>query len=67
MLKFHPITAFMKTYTNFKKYFLLGFFGLNLFFLVTFKVLILDLMLLLKNSVPFQGLYYSSDIFYFWT
>ena len=26
-LKFHPIPAFMKTYTNFKKYFWLGFFG----------------------------------------
>ena len=27
MLKFHSMPAFMKTYTYFKKYFWLGFFG----------------------------------------
>ena len=31
MLKFHPITAFMTTYSNFKQYFELGFLGLNIF------------------------------------
>ena len=29
-------------------------------FLIKFKIYILDLMLLPKNSVPFEGLYYSS-------
>ena len=49
----------MKSYTNFNFFFLIRVFGLDLFFLITFKVPILDLMLLLKNSVPFEGLYYS--------
>ena len=31
-------------------------------FRIKFKIPILDLMLLLKNRVPFEGLYYSSDI-----
>ena len=37
MLKFHPIPAFMKTYTNFKKYFWLGFFWLKYIFRIEFK------------------------------
>ena len=60
MLKFHPIPAFMKTYTNFKKYFWLGFFGKNYIFRIKFKIPILDLMFLPNNSVPFEGLYSSS-------
>ena len=43
----------MKTYTNFKKYFWLG---LKYTFQIKFKILILDLMLLPKNRVPFEGL-----------
>ena len=31
MLEFHPITGFVKTYPNFKNYFWLGFFCLNIF------------------------------------
>ena len=57
MLKFHPIPAFMKTYTNFKKIFLVSVFWLKYIFLIKFKIPILDLMLLPKNSVPFEGLY----------
>ena len=63
MLKFHPITVFMKTYTNFKKkIFLIRVSWFKFIFLITFKVPILDLMLLPKNSVPFEGLNYSSGL-----
>ena len=55
MLKLHPIPAFMKTYTNFKKYFWLGLFWLKYIFRIKFKIPILDLMILQKNSVPFEG------------
>ena len=44
MLKFHPITAFMKMHANFKKMFLIRV-------PIKFKIRILDLMLLSKNSV----------------
>ena len=60
MLKLHPITAFMKTYTNFKKIFLVRVFCLKYIFQIKFEIPILDLMLLPKNSVPFKGLCYSS-------
>ena len=63
MLKFHPIPAFMKTFTNFKKYFWLGYFWLKYIFRIKFKFPILDLMLLSKNSVPFEGLYSSNISF----
>ena len=63
MLKFHPIPAFMKRYTNFKNIFLVRGFGLKYIFRIKFKIPILDLMLLHKNSVPFEGLY-SSSTFY---
>ena len=59
MLKFHPIPAFMKKYTNFKKIFLVGVFGLKYIFRIKLKITILDLMLLPKNNVPFEGIYYS--------
>ena len=62
MLKFHPIPAFMKTYTNFKKIFLVRVFWLKYIFLIKFKIPILDLMLLPKNSVPFEGLYSSNAL-----
>ena len=65
MLKFHPITAFMKTYTNFKNIFLVWAFWFKYIFQIKFKITILDLMLLPKNSVPFEGLYYSDRIVYF--
>ena len=42
MLKFHSITAFNETYTNFTKYFGKGF---------LVKISILDIMLLPKKSV----------------
>ena len=38
MLKFHPITALMKTYPSFKKNFWLGFFGLNIFLQLCLKL-----------------------------
>ena len=60
MLKFHPITASMKTYTNFKKIFSVRVFWLKYIFRIKFKIHILDLMLLSRNSVPFQGIYYSN-------
>ena len=56
MLKFHPIPAFMKTYTNFKKIILVRVFWLKYIFRIKFKILILDLILLPKNHVPFEGL-----------
>ena len=59
-LKFHPIPAFMKTYTNFKKIFLVRVFLLEDIFRIEFKIPILDLMLLPKNSVPVEGLYSSN-------
>ena len=43
MLKFHPIPAFMKTYTNFRV------FWLKYTFRIKFKIPILDLMLLQKH------------------
>ena len=61
MLKFRPIPAFMKTYTNFKKIFLVSIFWLKYIFRIKFKIPILDLKLLPKNSVPFEGLYSSSQ------
>ena len=61
MLKFHPIPAFMKTYTNFKKIFLVRDFWLIYIFRIKCKIPILDLMSLPKNSVPFEGLYSISN------
>ena len=63
MLKFHLIPAFMKTYTNFKKIFLVRVFWLKYIFRIKLKIPILELILLPKNSVPFEGLYSSSVIF----
>ena len=61
MLKCQPITAFMKTHANFKKiFFIRVFFLFKYIFPIKFKIRILDLMLLPKNSVPFEGQYYSS-------
>ena len=37
MLKFNPIPAFMKTYTNFKKLFLVRVIGYNIFFKLNLK------------------------------
>ena len=51
MLKFHPIPAFMKTYTNFKKIFLVRVFWLKYIFRIKFKISILDLMLFPKKTV----------------
>ena len=63
-VKIHPIPAFMKTYLNFKKIFLVGcFFSLKYISRIKFKIPILDLMLLPKNSVPFEGIYYNNKIF----
>ena len=50
----------MKTYTNFKEIFLVRVFWLKFIFRITFKIPILDLMLLAKDSAPFEGLYSSS-------
>ena len=50
MSKFNPIPAFMKTYTNFKKIFLVSVFWLKYIFQIKFKIPILDLMLLQKKQ-----------------
>ena len=63
MLKFHPIPALMKTYSNFKKLFLVRFFWIKYIFRIKYRIPILDLVLLPKNSVPFEGLYSSSFCF----
>ena len=42
MLKFHPITAFMKTYPNFKKIFLIRVFWFKYISPIIFKIGILD-------------------------
>ena len=63
MLKFHPITAFMKMHANFQKIFLVRAFCFNFIFQIKYKIRILDLMLLPKNSVPFEGVYYSNRLF----
>ena len=62
MLKCHHITAFMKMQANFKKKISIGFFWFNYIFPIKFKIRVLDLMLLPKNSVPFEGQYYSSHV-----
>ena len=59
MLKFQPITAFMKMHANFLKIFLIRVFWCEYIFPIKYKIRILDLMLLRKNSVPFEGLYCS--------
>ena len=55
MLKFHPITAFMKTYTNFKTKFLIRVFWLKYIFRIKFKISILDFMLLPKTVFHLKG------------
>ena len=55
MLKFHPIPAFMKTYTIFKKIFLARVFCLKFIFRIKFKIPILDLMLLQKKLFHLKG------------
>ena len=50
----------MKTYANFKQIFLIMVFWFKYIFSIKFKLRILDLIVLLKNSVPSEGLYYSS-------
>ena len=61
MLKYHPITAFMRKHANFN-IFLIMVFWFKYIFSFHFKIRILDLILLRKNSVPFEGLYYSSCV-----
>ena len=61
MLKCHPITTFMKTHANIKKIFLIRVFWFKCIFPIKSKIRILDLMLLPKNSVPFEGLHYSNS------
>ena len=60
MLKFHPIAAFLKMHANFQKIFLNRVFWFKYIFPIEYNIRILDSMLLPKNSVPFEGLYYSS-------
>ena len=56
MLKFHPITAFIKMHANFQKIFLIRAFWFRYIFPIKYKIRIIDLMLLPKSSVPFEGL-----------
>ena len=60
ILKFHPITAFMKMHANFQKIFLIRVFWFKYIFPIKYEIRILDLKLLPKNSVPFEWLYYSN-------
>ena len=53
----------MKTHANFKKHIFDYVFWFKYTLPIKFKIRILDLMLLLKNSVPFEGLYYSKNTF----
>ena len=57
MLKFHPITAFMKMHANFQKIFLIWVYWFKYIFPIKYKIPILDLILLLKNSVPFDHIH----------
>ena len=62
MLNCHPITAFLKTHANLKKIFLIRVLWFKYIFPIKFEISILDLMLLPKNSVPFEGIIYSTCI-----
>ena len=53
----------MKRIQTSKKYFWFGSFWLKYIFRIKFKIPILDLMLLPKSSIPFEGLYSSSRIY----
>ena len=61
MLRFHHITAFMKRYNvcKLQKVFLVRVFWLKHIFQIKFKIPILDLIVLPKISVPYEGLYCS--------
>ena len=61
MLTSHSITAFMKTHACKLQKKLIMFFWFKYIFQIKFKIRILDLMSLPKNSVPFEGLYYGSE------
>ena len=50
----------MKMHASFQNIFLIRVFWFKYIFPIKYKIRILDLMLLPKNSVPFEGLYYSS-------
>ena len=52
----------MKTHANLKKYFCLGLFWFKYIFAIKFKIRILDLILCRKNSVSFEGQYYSTKV-----
>ena len=53
----------MNTHANFKKIFLIRVFWFKYIFTIKLKIRILDLMLLPKTSVPFEGLYYSNTVY----
>ena len=57
-VKFHPNTAFMKTYTNFN-FFFIRVFWFKYISPIIFEIGILYQMLLPKNRVSFKGLHYS--------
>ena len=46
----------MKMHANFQKIFLIRVFWFEYIFPIKYKIRILDLMLMPKNSVPFEGL-----------
>ena len=50
----------MKMHAHFQKNILMRVFRFEYIFPIKYKIRILDLMLLPKNSGPFEGLYYSS-------
>ena len=56
----HPISAFMKTYANFKIIFLIMVIWFLCSFIIEFQICIFNKMLLPKNGVSFEWLYYSS-------
>ena len=63
-IKSVKIPSYPSIYENvykLQKIFLVRVFWLKYIFQIIFKILTLDLMLLPKNSVPFEGIYYSND------
>ena len=61
MLKYRPVTAFMKIHANFKNIFLIRFLWFKCIFAIKFKIRILDLMLLQKTVFHLTG--YTTVVF----
>ena len=53
-VQFHPITAFVIMYANFKNIFLISVFWFKYIFPIKFQIPIFDKLLFKKNSVSFE-------------